>query len=180
MEALHATDPPVECAARVSTEGARYHGFNLLVGDLAPRCAYVSNRSSGARAIAPGLVGLSNHLLDTPWPKVIQSKARLAAALAGDVDLIDSAFALLADRTPAPGDSLTSTGVPEHWERVLSPAFIVTASYGTRCSTVVVAEKNGAVRFIERSFDAEGTMTGEVSFDFRMKDTPASAVRGKA
>jgi uncharacterized protein with NRDE domain len=132
----------------------------------------VSNRASGARAIAPGLIGLSNHLLETPWPKVTQSKSRLAAALSGDVDLIESVFALLADRTPAPAATLPSTGVSEQWERVLSPAFIVTPSYGTRCSTVVVADRNGDVRFIERSFDAAGTMTGEAAFEFGVQETP--------
>jgi len=171
LEALQSTQSPLECAAHFAVDGSRYHGFNLLVGDLSPRCSYVSNRASGARAIAPGLIGLSNHLLEAPWPKVTQSKSRLAAALAGDADLIESVFALLADRTPAPAASLPSTGVSEQWERVLSPAFIVTPSYGTRCSTVVVADRNGDVRFIERSFDAGGTMTGEAAFEFGVQET---------
>jgi uncharacterized protein with NRDE domain len=172
LEALQSMESPLECAAHFTVDGSRYHGFNLLVGDLWPRCAYVSNRASGARAIASGLIGLSNHLLETPWPKVTQSKSRLAKALAGDGDLIESVFALLADRTPAPAASLPSTGVSEQWERVLSPAFIVTPSYGTRCSTVVVADKSGGVRFVERSFDAAGTITGEAAFEFVVEKMP--------
>ncbi len=80
--ALRSSEAPLVCAARIASDGARYHGFNLLVGDAAASCAYASNRASGARALGPGVFGLSNHLLETPWPKVVRAKARLAAVLA--------------------------------------------------------------------------------------------------
>jgi uncharacterized protein with NRDE domain len=164
-KALAAAQPPLVCAARMAVDGQRFHGFNLLIGRGAS-AAYVSNRASGGIALGAGIHGLSNHLLETPWPKLVLSKARLEAALAGSGDVIGAAFDILADREPAPAAALPATGVPPRWERLLSSAFIVNADYGTRCSTVLTIDVAGAARFVERSFDAEGRATGEVALDF--------------
>jgi len=184
--ALRSTERPLVCAARIAADGARYHGFNLLVGDATASCAYASNRASGARALGTGFFGLSNHLLDTPWPKVVHAKARLSHVLAGaggpahssdaaagdaglaDEILVGEAFALLADRSEARAGSLPSTGVSPQWERLLSPAFIASTTYGTRCSTVLVVDATGIVRLVERSFDASGNATGDAAFEFRI------------
>ena len=158
--ALHAADGPLEHAARVAVDGQRFHGFNLLLGVRAT-AAYASNRSSGGVALGDGIHGLSNHLLDTPWPKLVRSKARLREALQEDGDLVVAAFALLADREAAPVAALPATGVSAQWERVLSPVFIVSDDYGTRCSTVLTVDNAGGVRFVERSFDPRGNFPGD-------------------
>jgi len=183
--ALRSREAPLVCAARIAADGARYHGFNLLVGDAAASCAYASNRASGARALGSGFFGLSNHLLETPWPKVVNAKARLAAALAaepadgadpvGDDALVPKAFALLADRTQAATGALPLTGVSPEWERLLSPAFIASPTYGTRCSTVLAVDAHDGVRFVERSFDASGNATGDAAFAFRIASQDAGA-----
>jgi uncharacterized protein with NRDE domain len=178
--------PPLLCAAAIARDGARYHGFNLLIGDIAPGArpspdprretggpqsadrnlaAYASNRASGAISLPRGIYGLSNHLLDTPWPKLVRSKERLSAALAGQA-LDTAAFALLADREPAEDAALPITGVSRERERMLSSAFIVNPDYGTRCSTVFTLARDGSARLTERSFDAEGNMTGEAAHAF--------------
>jgi uncharacterized protein with NRDE domain len=176
-QALRSAEPPLVCAARMAVDGARYHGFNLLIGDAAwdtatARCAYVSNRASGARALGEGVYGLSNHLLDTPWPKLVRIKARLAAALDAGDDVFARAFALLADRQPADVTGLPSTGVSPQWERLLSSAFIVSPTYGTRCSTVMTVGTDASVRLVERSFDPDGEISDEVAHEFRI-DTAA-------
>ncbi len=166
--ALTARTPPLACAAAIAIDGSRYHGFNLLVGEPL-QAAYVANRASGALALTAGIHGLSNHLLDTPWPKLVHSKTRLAAHLdTGDARL-EPLFKLLADHTQAEPASLPSTGVSPEWERLLSSAFIVDPRYGTRCSTVLTVGRDGTARFAERSFDAGGSLTGEVAFDFAIK-----------
>jgi uncharacterized protein with NRDE domain len=150
------------------------NGFNLLVTHLAAgEAAWVGNRPQATRALGPGLWGLSNAALDTPWPKVRHLKARLAQALAaaersGDAgDLMRRSFEALADATPAPDDELPTTGVPPARERQLSSAFIrigEPADYGTRCSTVIVAERRGervAVQVCERRFGRDGQIEGE-------------------
>jgi len=160
---------PLACAAAIALDGSRYHGFNVLVGD-GDRAAYASNRTSGALGLGAGIHGLSNHLLETPWPKVVRSKARLAAWLAAGEEAIEPLFELLADRTRAEPAALPSTGVAPEWERLLSSPFIVDARYGTRCSTVLTIATDGGARFVERSFDPRGKVTGEASFEFELGD----------
>jgi uncharacterized protein with NRDE domain len=166
--ALVERTPPLACAAAIAVDGSRYHGFNLLVGDPL-RAAYTSNRTSGALALTAGIHGLSNHLLDTPWPKLVRSKARLAAHLEAGDDSFEPLFELLADRAQAEPKSLPSTGVSPEWERLLSSAFIVDPRYGTRCSTVLTVGHDGIARFAERSFDSRGSLTGAVAFEFAIK-----------
>ena len=160
--------PPLLCAAAIALDGARYHGFNVLLGDVT-RAAYASNRASGAITLGAGIYGLSNHLLETPWPKVLRAKARLAAWLASSDEGIEPLFELLADRTQAEAAALPSTGVASEWERLLSSPFIVDLRYGTRCSTVLTIARDDRARFVERSFDPRGQPTGEAAFEFRIR-----------
>jgi len=148
--------------------GARYNGFNLLGGEPG-EAHWASNRNAGAHALAPGIHGLSNHLLNTPWPKVVRTKAAMAAwcsAEPGGGRALEPLFAILRDRTPAPDAELPVTGIPLDRERLLSAPFIVSDSYGTRCSTVLVLGHDGNARFVERSFDPAGDQTGEVDVRF--------------
>jgi len=176
--ALADRSPPLACAAAIATDGSRYHGYNLLVGELAS-AAYSSNRGSGAIELGRGIHGLSNHLLDTPWPKVVHAKARLAELLAAGPVGIDSLFSLLADRTQAEPAALPSTGIAPEWERLLSSVFIVDRRYGTRCSTVFVVERDGRTRFVEKSFDAQGRPTAEAAQAFTLGEAegPSRGVR---
>lgn len=157
--------PPLVCAAAIAADRRRYHGYNLLLGEVA-RAAYTSNRASGALALGAGIHGLSNHLLDTPWPKVVHAKERFSRCLASDRVDIESLFAVLASRSQAEPAALPATGISPQWERLLSSAFIVDARYGTRCSTVLMLARDGSARFVERSFDAQGRPTGEVAHEF--------------
>ena len=164
---LHDAASPLRSSAALLPEGGRYHGFNLLVGDGSD-AAFASNRASGALALGEGIHGLSNHLLNTPWPKLLRSKARLTEWLSGDDPAIEVAFAFLADRAPASDSALPVTGISPQWERLLSSPFIVSPDYGTRSSTVLLIARDGSARFVERSFDADGDAVGQVAFDFRI------------
>jgi uncharacterized protein with NRDE domain len=180
VRALSDPSPPLQAAAAIAVDGAQYHGFNLLVGSLggpdrANAAAYASNRASGAIALGEGIYGLSNHLLDTPWPKVVRSKARLAAILKGGELDTEAVFAMLADRTPAEDAALPATGVSRPLERILSSTFIAGAEYGTRCSTVFSVERDGSAAFIERSFDAAGNTIGESAHHFVVDALAATA-----
>ncbi|HTP98569.1 MAG TPA: NRDE family protein [Casimicrobiaceae bacterium] len=146
--------------AAIATDGARYNGFNLLAGDTSG-AAWMSNRSAATRRITGGTHGLSNALLDVPWPKIVRTEARLQAwAARADAD-VAPLFAALADREPAPDQELPSTGVTLERERLLSSPFIVSETYGTRCSTVFTVDRVGRARFHERSFAPDGGATGD-------------------
>lgn len=134
-----------------------YAGYNLIFGEPgAGDLRYLSNRGGGiCEPVAPGPHGLSNHLLDTPWPKV----RKLLRGLEHTDDpgeLIER----LADREAAADEELPDTGVGEDLERLLSAPFIVSPRYGTRASTVVrwAAER---VTLWERRFDPAGEAQGE-------------------
>jgi len=137
---------------------AAYPAFNMLVGDR-EAMFYVSDESS-PRRMAPGLHGLSNHRLDTPWPKV---KRGLAVLERGPN--VEALFEMLRDETPAPDPDLPKTGVPLEVERKLSSPFVAMpeVGYGTRCSTVVIRNPAGETRFEERTWNERGELAGVVS-----------------
>jgi uncharacterized protein with NRDE domain len=161
-----ATDAPTHLE-RVERDAALYNGFNLILGN-AQELFYYSNREGSRRRLGPGVYGLSNHLLDTPWPKVTSGKTALSALLGGGSELIPDLLNLLSDRGQASDDSLPQTGVSLAWERLLSAAFISSSSYGTRSSTVLLVGRNGGVVLVERSFGPNGARAGEVRHQFRL------------
>lgn len=150
-------------------EPEAYGGFNLFLGNR-EGLYYYSNRQRTIRSLAPGIYGLSNHLLETPWPKLVAAKERFATAL-GQLPDPEPQFTLLADERRWPDERLPDTGVPLEWERILSAVFVRSPGYGTRASTVLTVARDGAVRLQERSFDAAGRQ-GEV---LRQWDAPAAA-----
>ncbi|HKJ94554.1 MAG TPA: NRDE family protein [Gammaproteobacteria bacterium] len=138
----------------------RYDGFNLIFGG-AGGVFWLSNRGGTAGRLASGVHGLSNHLVDTPWPKVTRGRAALAAQLQRQqLDDPEPFFDLLYDRRTAPDADLPDTGVGLPLERRLSPLFIVGETYGTRCSTVLLVSTEGRVTFAERRFDPDGRANG--------------------
>ena len=124
-------------------------GFNLLYGPVGA-LRYHSNVNGADEEIAPGVHGLSNHLLDTSWPKVERAKKMLGAIIAEEKPSTDALFALLADGALAPDDQLPDTGLDVLRERALSSIRIATDGYGTRCSTVLLVDSSGQVFFEER------------------------------
>ena len=134
--------------------GKDYSGFNLIFGRV-DKLLYYSNRSESHLQIYPGVHGLSNHLLDTPWPKVQKGKDLLGRLNGLNNEKLTAAlFEILADRTTYPDSLLPDTGVGLEMERMLSPVFISTEIYGTRTSTVILIDRNNEVTFIEKTHDA--------------------------
>jgi uncharacterized protein with NRDE domain len=146
---------------------ADYNGFNLLFSDGERLAVYESMRGAG-RELEPGIYGLSNDLLDTPWPKVQTAKSRLSQALS-NLETTDAVLALLRDDSIAPDDQLPRTGVSLEWERLLSSAFVRAPDYGTRCSTVVRIDEMRRACFDEWTWDAAGAEIGTVSLRFDLE-----------
>ncbi len=164
-----------------------FNGFNLLVGDIMPTGGepagalhYYSNRlDAPPRALAPGVYGLSNAFLDTPWPKVTRAVAQFACSIANRVR-VDDLLELMADRELARESELPSTGVPLDWERALSAIQIRANGYGTRATTVLTVRADGLVSYFERSFDVvEPDRWSDRHFEF-MIDTASRPARLKA
>jgi uncharacterized protein with NRDE domain len=156
-----------------------YNGFNL-VGVDAECAAFGSNRGPLAVALGPGIHGVSNAGLDTPWPKLVRAKAGLAAWAASGDEELDRLWPVLADATRAADHELPDTGITRDRERLLSSPFIVSETYGTRCSTLVALSHDGVVQFIERTFDPAGVATGEVAFRFSAASASLQSRRSSA
>lgn len=167
--------------ARVKAQGNRYNGFILIAGDLDALYWY-SNRGPGIEKIPPGVHGLSNHLLNSPWPKINRSKQALEALLgAGEAAIVPGLFDILSDRSEAPDDELPDTGVGLQRERQLSAIFISGERSGTRASSVMLVDNEGRVLFIERSFGKRGSRLGEVAKRFQLANvTPTALGKGAA
>jgi uncharacterized protein with NRDE domain len=155
-----------EFFAALEKEAPEYSGFNLLLTDR-DSLWYGSNRARPfARRLQQGVYGLSNELLDTPWPKLERVRAGFETWLrAGEPAAPAQLFALLGDRTPAQENALTSEGgLPRDWQRALSAPFVLHPQYGTRCSSVLLLEGDGRLYLAERRFDARGEPAGETEF----------------
>jgi uncharacterized protein with NRDE domain len=152
----------------VESGASEYHGFNLLVGDRAGVYC-LSNREQGSMMLAAGVYGLSNHLLDSPWPKVERGKLALREVLGESTKpdrLIEKLLAALADRSLADDGALPDTGISKDWEKALSAAFIGAPGYGTRASTVLLMDQDGEVHFRERSFGEHGELMEDRRYRF--------------
>ena len=136
-------------------DGRHYNGFNLVAGRMAS-LGYYGNRGETPRPIGAGIHGLSNHLLNTPWPKIERAKHAMAAIVARkERPDPEALLALLQDRHQPPDEDLPATGIGLEWERLLAPVFIQSPAYGTRCSSVLLMAADGRTRFIERTFTPE-------------------------
>jgi uncharacterized protein with NRDE domain len=151
---------------RLRADGPLYNPFNMMFSD-GDRLGVYESAGGRGRELGPGIYGLSNHLLDTPWPKVTTAKSRLSSAL---IDLKDETaiLHLLRDDRPAPDHELPRTGVRLEWERLLSSAFIRADTYGTRCTTVFRIDRNGGAQFDEWTWNSKGVESGRETYRFEV------------
>jgi len=158
---LVSKESPKTYIEHVKSMGHKFNGFNLFIGDRA-ELFYYSNRKNHIEKLKPGLYGVSNRFLDTPWPKVTKAKAALKK-LIDNTDKInhEDLFGILKDSAYPPDSELPDTGVGIRWERVLSPLFITSKFYGTRSSSVVLIERSDRVTFLERTFIPDGAVPKE-------------------
>lgn len=150
---------PLDYLRRVARDGEIYNGFNLIVGDWTRRqLGWYCNRSSAPPALLEaGTHGISNAVLDTPWPKLVRKRSELAARLAANSNApLASLVEMMRDPQLARDDELPATGITLERERALSAAFIDTPDYGTRGTTALRVSVRGeaiSVEVTERSDD---------------------------
>ena len=156
-EFLLGSQSPEQYLQSIAAEAEEYSGFNLLLGDR-QGLYYFSNRGGKEQRLPPGIYGLSNDLLDTPWPKVISGKQALRTALETSdsrQQLVSQLiFTVLGDTEQAADSQLPDTGLAPDLERALSPRFIHTENYGTRASTTLIVDAQQPVHFTEHQFAA--------------------------
>lgn len=175
---LEGSESPAAYLRGLEAHSQEYNGFSLLVGEPGNVWFY-SNRSTTPQAVPPGVHGLSNHLLNEPWPKVRRGTEALRSLMRTTPEhLVDKLFELLADKTPAPDHLLPSTGIALERERALSASFIAAEHYGTRASTVLLVSGEKDAAFFERRFGPAGVFAGESELRFTLE--PSSSLPAPA
>lgn len=169
LDYLTARESPSGFIERIRPNAHHYNGFNLLLGEN-DHFFWYSCRGGNPRNLAAGLYGLSNHLLDTPWPKVVRAKQGMARLLAQRrAPAPDALFHILGDQTKAADEDLPRTGVSLEWERTLSSIFIVSPTYGTRASTLIFIDRDDQVTFMEKTFGPEANELSSVKHEFGIR-----------
>lgn len=146
-------DPAAFLNSRLKPSAEKFNGFNLLASDK-NSLYWFSNIKGSVTKLSPGYHGLSNHLMNTPWPKVTRGKKALKELVEREKHITPQAiFALLKDTSQPKDSELPDTGVGREWERILAPMFIQSPTYGTRCSTVLMITRDGTINIWERTYD---------------------------
>lgn len=163
---LSGASPPEEYANHIMLNQHLYAGFNLLVGDRSALYYYSNRSNQPPQRLEAGIYGLSNHLINTPWPKVTTGVSRFKDIIESDAytqaERTQALLTLLQDDQPVEESLLPETGVGIAIEKLLSPLFIKSPGYGTRASTIVQINKNGLLSFIEQCYEVGG-VEGEQS-----------------
>ncbi|WP_424962780.1 NRDE family protein [Ekhidna sp.] len=163
---LLSKDRPTVYSRGVKKEGEKYNGFNLITLDN--ELAHVSNYDQDIHLLDPGVYGLSNALLDTPWPKVEKAKRAFNTLIQQPFQL-EQLIEMMQDTETAPDDQLPETGLDYEREKAVSAMCIRTSDYGTCCTTAVTIDNDGNVSFMEKTHPVSGRKEGTVTFDFQIE-----------
>jgi uncharacterized protein with NRDE domain len=143
---------PEQFAGELIETAEQYNGYSLVFGNKSD-LYFFSNQTKKLEEIQPGIHGLSNHLIDTPWFNVTCGKNLLKNAINNHSDFTGKLFEMLNDKTLAPDSDLPDTGLPVETEKKISSIFVENKNYGTRSSTVILIDKDNRVTFIEKSLN---------------------------
>jgi uncharacterized protein with NRDE domain len=150
---------------KLEKQADQYNGFSVILGD--PSHLYYFSNRHGTIELTPGLYGLSNSLLNTPWSKVERGKQRLGALLSQTGDpLPEDLFSILKDQTRPEDRQLPDTGIGLEWERILSSMFITSPIYGTRSSSLLLVDRQRRVTFVERIYNGGSEPWVTAKFQF--------------
>ena len=171
---LAGAETPAAYCQSLSSHFNQYAGYNLLIGD-GNEMFYVNNLEAKLRQLEPGIYGLSNGQLNSPWPKIEHGRQQLKLLLDCDAELAtDQLISMMGNRTRAKDADLPDTGIPIELERRLSSAFIQNPErqYGTRCSTAIILgsheQKENMCRFSEQNYDESGHRTSAHFYQFEL------------
>lgn len=161
-------------------DAADYPGYNLLVGG-ASGLWYFSNRQPAIRELKPGVHGLSNHLLDTAWPKLSRARSAFESTLKKKTAIhLEDYIQILSDQKKVPDNALPQTGVDLNLERLLASIFVTSPDYGTRSSSVILVDRKGEATFFEQTWHPgrpAPLAAGQQCYRFRIEALPASNCR---
>tara|TARA_R100001143_G_scaffold58746_1_gene56828 strand:- start:39468 stop:40256 length:789 start_codon:yes stop_codon:yes gene_type:complete len=149
---------------------SKYNGFNLIAGTV-DDLYYGSNHDHSFQKIKPGLYGISNASLNTPWPKTNSALENFSTVLNNGQPDSNEIFDLLSDTNRYPKEMLPKTGLSPEMEKAVSSVFILTEDYGTRSSALLFFDKSGNVKFTEKTYSPGTTeVTNTEEFHLNLKE----------
>lgn len=161
---LKSRQQPLDFLAEIQARGDRYAGFNLLVGDI-KGLYYLSNRRSGMKTLEPGVFGLCNSQLNTPWPKLLKTREAISGLLdKNNFVKPETLMAVMQDQQHAPDSALPDTGIGLERERLLSSPFIASEDYGTRNTSVLQFSNDGHLNWYEQTYASNGVLDELTNF----------------
>lgn len=146
-----------------------FRGYNLLFGSM-QKLQHFSNRTRTISELKPGIYGLSNAALNSPWPKVEKGKAKLNQLLSAMSVKHEDLFQILADKSIAADKYLPDTGISLERERQLSSICICGADYGTRSSSTLTIDRDNNIILHEKERAPEQGPTRQFSFKINLPD----------
>jgi uncharacterized protein with NRDE domain len=169
---LKSRKKPLKYLQELTARAHIYNDFNLLLGDR-NQIYFMSNRDTPWRCLSAGIYGLSNHLLDTPWPKVTRARDAFRRVLSQQHEFAtDAIFKILADRRQPDDRFLPDTGIGIEWERILAPIFVASSDYGTRSSVILLLDYENNAILTERSYSgSDPNEFSERKFQFKVSDS---------
>ncbi|XP_062930197.1 transport and Golgi organization protein 2 homolog isoform X2 [Mobula hypostoma] len=193
---------------KISLQGHLYNGFNLLTADFrsgpkkliytcaskvrrrvtctSPKstkgdmmCYYGNKSHEEPRVLDPGIYGLCNSLLETPWKKLVHGKKLFTETIQKNCSLSPKNLTQeLLNVMTNEEIQLPAADIEEQGQDFIRPIlkefsalFIRTPLYGTRTSTIILVDAEGHVTFTERCLLEPGTTQWKLSsyqFDLEM------------
>lgn len=161
---LSGTDSPEQYLRKLKNSGRHYNGFNLMVGD-SNQLFHYNNVNHDIKEVTPGIYGLSNGFFQENWPKIKKGKSALETLVKKEEVSTNQLLDILGNKQIADDIELPKTGIPLDWERALSPLFIETENYGTRCSTIIFTSYTDHTSFTEKTYPIGNQQEGIVTFE---------------
>ena len=159
---------PTRYIDEIKSKNHSYNGYNLLLSSSPGQMTHYSNITSQTTILDKGVHGLSNHLLDTQWPKVQKGIRSFSRILSGKIIDPEQLFKIMLDNKPASNNKLPSTGIDKNLEQKLSSMFINIPGYGTRCTTILLIDRHNQTTFYEHTFNEAGDKIDQTMFTFHM------------
>ncbi|MEH6575577.1 MAG: NRDE family protein [Amphritea sp.] len=155
LDFLNSTLDAEQFAKQTQNADIAYDGYNQLVGDN-QNLFYLSSSRQDSQRVAPGIHGVSNARLNTPWPKLLQQKELLRQHIDDNQHQPEQLIRIMNNPQTYADALLPDTGISMDWERALSASFIQMKQYGTRATTIIRQRYDGETEIIEQNYDAKG------------------------
>lgn len=154
---LFGTDSPEQFAKHAMSKPDVYNGYNLLVMDETGGVVISNRPTKHATRIEPGVHGLSNASLNTPWPKLTRTTAAVRQLLdSSTVIHPEQMIKVMQDDAPPDDGLIPQTGLSQDRERLLASPFIRSPDYGTRCTTTLMRHRSGMTHVQELRYQSDG------------------------